>query len=690
MHFSAGKRLPFFAILLLILVVPGMVAADEPAGLSPPRVKPSSERTVSIPPYERISSSPWNSGRMGGTEHERAFTFSPDGKLIAGEDAGAWQIELWDVATGKSLGRFGRLEGPVSLAFSPDGKKLLTAVMNSNDICSVDLWDVATHKRVRSLDEEVNLTPFTAAVFSPDGKTLALVAGEGRGPEKLGIHLWDAASGDELRWLDGPEPPAIDDPALGFRLLDAVCFTPDGRSLVVVGDNRVSLWEMASGKERCLLGTLLSAHVHKSEALEASACVAISSNGRTVAVGCQDGSVRLFDVVRGQPLPPLAGHAGWVRAVWFAPDGKSLTSLGTDNKVLTWPLDPALRSWRPKRDRLPANAIESLWRDLLDSDPLTGYAAVHNLAARPEQALALLRERVKPVPAIDAQHVAQLVETLKGEDFDARKRAAVELRKLGDLALPGLRKGNEGGHFTVITRRMLERLDADYPTPEQRRALRALEVLELLGAPEAGKMLGELAGGAAESLLTIRAKAIQTRLGKASAPAVLALPSAELWTALADEDPRAAYLAMRLLWASPDRALPFLRERMRAVATREALDEPARIARLIAELDSDDFAVREKASKMLPAVGKLAEPALRKALASQPSPEARVRIERVLRDIDKGAVSPDHLRASRALEVLEGIGDDGARQALEALGKEAKNRWLKEEIAESLRRLRHY
>ncbi len=58
-----------------------------------------------------------------------------------------------------------------------------------------------------------------------------------------------------------------------------------------------------------------------------------------------------------------------------------------------------------------------------------------------------------------------------------------------------------------------------------------------------------------------------------------------------------------------------------------------RIARLIAELDHDDFAVREQASAALRQIGPPAEAALRKALAESPSAEVRRRARALLRDL---------------------------------------------------------
>jgi hypothetical protein len=688
MRRNGPDRWPVFAGLLLTLLLPPRATADGPAGLSPPRVKPSAERSADIRPWERNSAAPWGGARWGGRD-ARTFTFSPDGRVIAGQDAGGWQVELWETASGKSLGRFGRLEEPVVLAFAPGGKILITAVAEGNGAGAVDLWDVGTRKRLRSLDEGVCDTPFSAVAFSPDGKSLALAVTYGRGADdKPGVAIWDVATGDEVRSFDGPAIAAdSDNSRLRCRLYDAVCFAPDGRSLVIIAEDRVWLWEYATGKPRGLLGVLPSADAPGSRSDDRPVCAAVSPDGRTLAVVDRDGAIRLYDLRRGQPLPPLVGHRGRVRAVGFAPDGKSLTSLGSDNALLTWPLEQVLRPWRPRRDQLPAQTLDREWQDLLEGDALAIYAAAHNLAARPGQALALLRERVKPVPAIDSARVAKLVEVLAQQDYNARKRAAAELGKFGDLALPALRAASRGTGSSRSLVRMQQRLEAEYPTREQLRALRALEILELTGTPEASKLLDELAGGATEAPLTIRAKVVRARMEKAAAPAAPRLPSDELWAALADEEARLAFAAMRLLWADPDKAVPFLRERMRPLADRPSSEDPQSITRLIRELDSDDFNAREKATKELSELGTAAEAALRKALDGRPSAEAQRRLEQALRDMDKLATSPERLRASRGLEVLEHLGDDRARQALEWLAKESKNLWLKESAAESLKRL---
>ena len=99
----------------------------------------------------------------------------------------------------------------------------------------------------------------------------------------------------------------------------------------------------------------------------------------------------------------------------------------------------------------------------------------------------------------------------------------------------------------------------------------------------------------------------------------------------------------------------------------DALDEAARVGRLIAKLDDDDFDVREKASAELAKLGRTAGPALRKALEASPSPEVRKRVEALLARLpqsgEKGAVQEMQC-ALAALQVLEWIDDPEARRLL--------------------------
>src|SRR5262249_51070075 len=91
-----------------------------------------------------------------------------------------------------------------------------------------------------------------------------------------------------------------------------------------------------------------------------------------------------------------------------------------------------------------------------------------------------------------------------------------------------------------------------------------------------------------------------------------------------------------------------------------------RVAMLLSDLDDEDYEVRRKATQELEKCGDVIEPALLKALAENPSPEKKRRIQKVLYKLC-GATSAERLRQMRAIEVLERIGTMEAQQLLKTL-----------------------
>jgi hypothetical protein len=113
--------------------------------------------------------------------------------------------------------------------------------------------------------------------------------------------------------------------------------------------------------------------------------------------------------------------------------------------------------------------------------------------------------------------------------------------------------------------------------------------------------------------------------------------------------------------------LPFLRDQLRPV---EPADKRL-LARMIADLDSDEFDVREKAMRALEDQGELAENALRTALKTKPSEEAKRRTVLLLDRIDSSIPLPRDQRIMRATAVLERVGTVEARKLLKDLSEGA-------------------
>jgi hypothetical protein len=158
-----------------------------------------------------------------------------------------------------------------------------------------------------------------------------------------------------------------------------------------------------------------------------------------------------------------------------------------------------------------------------------------------------------------------------------------------------------------------------------------------------------------------------------------------LWAELGSKDPQTAERAVAGLAARPAQAVPFLARRARPVPPADR----CRVACWIADLDSEEFAVRQAAFRELGRLGEVAEPALREALRGGPSPEVRRRVRWLLEAVQAERLYPPEkrLRAARVVEVLERIGDGPSRRLLAALAGGAPEAQLTVEAKSALERL---
>ena len=158
----------------------------------------------------------------------------------------------------------------------------------------------------------------------------------------------------------------------------------------------------------------------------------------------------------------------------------------------------------------------------------------------------------------------------------------------------------------------------------------------------------------------------------------------QAWADLASA-PRKAFAARGSLADSPDEAVALLKKRLGPVRPADA----DQFASLLADLDSDSFAVREKAKKGLEALGDRAAEALREALGKKPSAEARKRIQALLRLLNNPLPDRETLRAVRAMGALEDIGTREAKAILETLAGGVTGARLTQEAKAALRRMGH-
>ena len=318
----------------------------------------------------------------GHTSWVYRVAFSPDGNTLA---SGSYDetIKLWDVATGSLKSTLeGHTSWVYSVAFSPDGNTLASGSYDE----TIKLWDVATGTLKTTLEGQV---PVWSVAFSPDGKTVA-------GGSDDTIKLWDVATGTlkttlaKTRMSQAAEYFSEVPKGRGFRdskdIYDrvlSIAFSPDGKTIVTGGretitfwfdsvdadeftallsefqlinydnlpfevyrDGRgsnsrvrfradkgiIDLWDVASGTLKARLNDALKGHV------DTITSVSFSSDGKTIASGSFDRTVRLWDVTR-QPKAPkatLSDHGAWVYSVAFSPDGTRLASGSEDGTVRLW------------------------------------------------------------------------------------------------------------------------------------------------------------------------------------------------------------------------------------------------------------------------------------------------------------------------------------------------------------------
>ena len=132
-----------------------------------------------------------------------------------------------------------------------------------------------------------------SVIFSPDGKILASGSSEyvnGTGS----VRLWD---------LSNPAIPAVFGQAFSnyaFPGISSLAFSPDGKILVsgVVNWVIINLWDISAPAEPILFGqTIISS-------IGSVFSVAISPDGKTLAAGCSDATIRLFDL--SDPAAPVS------------------------------------------------------------------------------------------------------------------------------------------------------------------------------------------------------------------------------------------------------------------------------------------------------------------------------------------------------------------------------------------------
>ncbi len=655
--------------------------------------------------------------------YPNGLSFSPDGKLIAVTYLGV--VSVIDTATRKERPwKEVPKVHPHSGVFSPDGKIL--AVLADNPARTVRFLSVESGEEIA----DMKTPPYSSywLRFSFDGKNI-LVGDHHR------IREWDPSAGKWLREISGP--------AVGMGSYDQpAVYSADGRRLAAHSGYAVLLWDVE--KQRHVRPDLIEGgHI------DAITGITVSPDGKLIATDAIDGDIRMWTADTGKPLFRVESTWDNYQRLVFLADSKSFIAVADDN--VTPVLRDATTGREIRRFIVPAETAKSeATHDLrlsadgkmlittnrpnrLDKNSCTVQwdIAMGREVKRTERVGVNVRDEmmlstiVSPngqwsikwgtLSGTGVKDSISLVNSRESMMMPAAFSQDSRLVAASRSPRTGAPEDRERGSLVVYSIKAKTQV-AELPTGKVMRQAFSPDGRELA-------VVGykEIAIWDLTSLKTVRRFPIEhgnvfrprgiaftpdgrrlitahddctaliwdlTGTGRApgtAAPRLSADALKQMWDALADNDAAKAYTASWELTDRGEQTVALTRERLKPV---KAADKDA-VGRLVTKLDVPAFADREAAAKSLREMGDSAIPALRAALKTGLSAEAKDQVERVIAAAtERGPSSGLGAQQVRAVAILQRIGSEDARKLLEELSGGLDEARLTREAAEAVQVLR--
>jgi DNA-binding SARP family transcriptional activator/WD40 repeat protein len=256
----------------------------------------------------------------GDDEPITTIALSPDERTLAA-GTNSDKIFLFDTRTRRRLATLTPTSGNAfigTLAFSPDGRRLAIGYDRGRGNV-VAVFDLRGRRVVAR--PSLPLGRLVSGLrYSPDGRTLELILARAfgdRGPAEF--MRFDARTGT----------PRLGPVSVNRAGTTSLMITSDGRRLVAVGEGETVVRDAQDLRalKRWPVGGRGASQFWPT---------ALAPDDRTVAIGGEDGSVRLLDLETGKQRAALGRHVAEVFGARFTPDSRRLVTTGADNDVIVW------------------------------------------------------------------------------------------------------------------------------------------------------------------------------------------------------------------------------------------------------------------------------------------------------------------------------------------------------------------
>jgi serine/threonine protein kinase/WD40 repeat protein len=227
---------------------------------------------------------------------------SPDGRVIAAIRTPTGTLELWDSFTRTKIVS---IEANCrNFAFSPDGQFISIAGLE-NRRSMIRVWSVPDNRFVFD-GKPVAYWPGISMAFSRDSATLAVY---GAGP---GVQFVDLQSREETH-----QPIKLERTRGASVYAEMVAFSPDGTTLAILHEWNLKIFRYPSLDEVAILrGSTANL-----------TGVAFSNDGKRVAAGGQDGTLRIWDLSTRKVVSSIrVDESPGPISLQFTPDGRNLVT----------------------------------------------------------------------------------------------------------------------------------------------------------------------------------------------------------------------------------------------------------------------------------------------------------------------------------------------------------------------------